>query len=316
MASFDNGGNRIATLGFLQGTSMASPHVAGVMALMRYLDPTITPAEIDALLAAGSLTTDLGASGFDTQYGYGLIDADKAAVVAMNRRGSPVPTPAGQVVAEPGALDFGSFQSSGLLRLIHSGSSSERVSSFTSLQAALTIRATGVDTSSGLGSYTLEVDRSKLALGAHFLTARFLLSSGRTLDVPVAVTKSAGSAGRAGGFGPLYVLLLDPDSGDVLEQTQASATAGGYTWRIGGVTAARVTVIAGTDLDNDGYICQRGEACGGFPLLEAVIDGQAVVVGSGRSDLDFQVAPLSGISAQSTSRSAAAPGLPRRPIRP
>lgn len=314
MASFDSTGRRIATLGFLQGTSMASPHVAGVMALMRYLDPTITPTDVDALLAAGSLTDDLGNSGFDTQYGHGLINADKAVLIALNRRGGPVPTPAGQVVAEPGALDFGSFQSTAVLRLAHSGSSSERVSSFASDHAALTLRATSVD-GNGLGSYSVEVNRAALANGSHFLTARFSLSSGRILNVPVAVTRSTSSGGRAGGFGPLYVLLLDPDSGDVLQQAVASYAAGSYTWRITGVTASRVSVIAGTDLDNDGYICQRGEACGGYPLLEAVIDGQAIAVGSGRSDLNFQVAPLSGISAQSTRRSTVGAGVPRESTR-
>ena len=48
-------------------------------------------------------------------------------------------------------------------------------------------------------------------------------------------------------------------------------------------------MIAGTDLDNDGYICQRGEACGGYPVLDAVLDGQQLQLTGNRSDLDFQV---------------------------
>ena len=48
------------TYAFYQGTSMATPHVSGVLALMRSVAPAITPPQIDALLAAGKLTQDLG----------------------------------------------------------------------------------------------------------------------------------------------------------------------------------------------------------------------------------------------------------------
>lgn len=319
MASFDSTGRRIATLGFLQGTSMASPHVAGVMALMRYLDPTITPAEVDALLADGRLTDDLGASGFDTQYGHGLINADKAVVAALSGAGTAPPTPAGQVVAEPGSLDFGSFQSTGRLTLAHNGSSSERVTGVTSSNpAVLTVARTASVDANGLGSYDLTVDRSSLPVGTAYLTLTVQLgSSGRgSFQVPVVIAKGAGGFSRARGFGPVYVLLQDPDDESYTLGTLAtfSELLGTYRWSVSGYQRSKVVVIAGTDLDNDGYICQRGEACGGYPLLEAVIDGQAIAVGSGRTDLNFQVAPLSGISAQSAGSKAA--GVQRRPNRP
>ena len=54
------------------GTSMASPHVAGVAALMIKAGYT-TPDSIRAAMQATAI--DLGAPGHDTWYGYGLIDA-------------------------------------------------------------------------------------------------------------------------------------------------------------------------------------------------------------------------------------------------
>ncbi len=76
---------RQPSFGPLQGTSMATPHVAGVLALMRYLHPGLTPAQLDSLLAQGALTDDLGATGRDTQYGWGLINARKAVDAAIER---------------------------------------------------------------------------------------------------------------------------------------------------------------------------------------------------------------------------------------
>jgi len=60
------------------GTSMASPHVAGAAALILAANPTWTNDQVRAQLR--STADDLGAAGWDPQYGYGLVDADEAAV--------------------------------------------------------------------------------------------------------------------------------------------------------------------------------------------------------------------------------------------
>ncbi len=58
------------------GTSMATPHVAGVMALLLSRNPELTPAEVDELLERTAL--DLGALGKDNDYGAGRVDAYEA----------------------------------------------------------------------------------------------------------------------------------------------------------------------------------------------------------------------------------------------
>ncbi len=52
------------------GTSMATPHAAAAVAMLRLLYPSKSPSEIEALLR--SHTTDLGQAGWDTYYGAGL----------------------------------------------------------------------------------------------------------------------------------------------------------------------------------------------------------------------------------------------------
>jgi serine protease len=59
IGTFDANGQRQPAFGGMQGTSMASPHVAGVMALMRYVNPQLTVAQVDTLLSttgAGGIT--------------------------------------------------------------------------------------------------------------------------------------------------------------------------------------------------------------------------------------------------------------------
>jgi serine protease AprX len=62
------------------GTSMATPHVAGVVALMLQADPGLTPAEAQEILTRTA--TDRGTEGFDNLWGWGLVDSVKATDVA------------------------------------------------------------------------------------------------------------------------------------------------------------------------------------------------------------------------------------------
>lgn len=58
---------------FFQGTSMATPHVSGVAALLISQGNTTTPDEVRAALQ--QTAEDKGAPGRDDTYGYGLVDA-------------------------------------------------------------------------------------------------------------------------------------------------------------------------------------------------------------------------------------------------
>jgi thermitase len=61
---------------FLSGTSMASPHVAGVAALVWSRFPNMTRDQVRAQLQYSA--EDLGEPGFDVYYGFGRIDARRA----------------------------------------------------------------------------------------------------------------------------------------------------------------------------------------------------------------------------------------------
>ncbi|HSE18108.1 MAG TPA: Ig-like domain-containing protein [Pyrinomonadaceae bacterium] len=62
------------------GTSMASPHVAGVAALIRAQHPEFSPEQVRQVLRSGA--NDIGATGFDTQFGYGRLNASGSVTIA------------------------------------------------------------------------------------------------------------------------------------------------------------------------------------------------------------------------------------------
>lgn len=93
---------------FMSGTSMASPHVAGVAALLLGEDSTLSPAEVRHYLE--TTARDRGATGWDSLFGWGVLDARAAlnALVGVSptptvtaSTPTPSPTVAPSATAEP-----------------------------------------------------------------------------------------------------------------------------------------------------------------------------------------------------------------------
>ena len=66
----------------MSGTSMATPHVAGVVALMLQANPELSVADIEMILKNTSV--DQGDAGMDNTYGQGRVDAFAAVSTALN----------------------------------------------------------------------------------------------------------------------------------------------------------------------------------------------------------------------------------------
>jgi len=91
-STYKDGGYRI-----MSGTSMATPFVAGLVALMRQYNPDATVEQIKSALIAA--TIDLGPSGEDNSYGYGLIDASRLLDYMPTLTVSPVQILSSEIIA-------------------------------------------------------------------------------------------------------------------------------------------------------------------------------------------------------------------------
>ncbi|MFO1467941.1 MAG: S8 family serine peptidase [Steroidobacteraceae bacterium] len=83
------------------GTSLASPVVAGVAALMFGANPALTPAAATELLEGTSV--DLGNAGYDTDFGYGRVDALAAVTAAIDYQPPLDTKPPTVVITAPGS---------------------------------------------------------------------------------------------------------------------------------------------------------------------------------------------------------------------
>ena len=81
---------------YFDGTSMATPHVSGVAALVWSANSGATAAQVRQALS--STAEDLGATGRDNSYGYGLVNAQAAvdAITGVEPPPPPPPPPPGE----------------------------------------------------------------------------------------------------------------------------------------------------------------------------------------------------------------------------
>jgi serine protease len=274
---------------------MATPHVAGVLALMKSVNPALDAADFDRLLAAGALTDDLGPPGRDDGYGHGLINARRAIDAALNEAGD-TSTVGPRLAASTTALSFGSAGTRLGFTLRNSGGGELTDVSVSTLQDWILVMPATAD-AAGLGEYEVTVDRSGLSPGVYegTIAARSAANS-----VSIRVLLSVADALESE-LGQIYLLLVDTARDQPVAQALAERDGDAYRFSFGTVAASNYQIYAGTDLDNDLLICDPGEACGAYLTIDQPL---TVEIDRDRSDLDFAIEyliALPGVASQDAS---------------
>ena len=204
------------------GTSFATPLVAGVAALMRSKDPTITPEEAKTILI--ETATDLGTGGEDNTFGHGIVDAE-AALARVERPTQPLARlvgyrPAG--AAPAGKLGIAGIEDALVLR---PGQSVDLVPLLSNHGPALPA-STGVLSSSTVG---VTVTRASVPLAAAVTGEFFGPTGGESFGVEIAPTIAPGSdisltlAVQGAAVGPFRMVVK---AGDPVEGTFATHDVG------------------------------------------------------------------------------------------
>lgn len=244
---------------YYQGTSMAAPHVAGVIALMKayhalFAAPgdKLTPEEIDSLIrgtAAGIDSITSYPLGYrENQLGFGVIDAYKAVVAAGALAGHTAGLSA-DLFLEPSELQFGLTTNSLTAGIENTG-----------LQALTNLNVTPYPEtwlSHVLSGHVLivTVDRTALAQGDYQagITVDSDNGGSETLIVKIKVNSN---------LGMIYVGAINARG--KLAMLGASAPPL-YHYHFYPLRVGDYLIVAGTDLDNDGFIGDDGEFFGAYP---------------------------------------------------
>ncbi|UCD27335.1 MAG: S8 family serine peptidase, partial [Planctomycetota bacterium] len=279
----DTSGSILFTYCFFQGTSMASPHMAGVVALMKAANPALTPADLDTLLIGELITEDLGDPGRDDQFGYGLIDAFKA----IGEASGSIPA---ILVPNPSSINFGTSATTRILDLTN-GSSSDtiQITDATASESWVTVTPAAALPNdlnpSDIASFIVDVHRTGLADGVYDAEIT-ITSDAFNNPLTVSVSMQVGTPFLGGNAGFHYVLLSDPDTLQTLYQVEVgyNQATGVYAYTFTGVRLGTYQIFAGTDSDNDFWLGDDGEAFGAYQTVD---QPTSITVSGNLSGLDF-----------------------------
>lgn len=312
----DSSGSRQPSFSFYQGTSMATPHMAGVLALMRAVYPALSPNDVDGLLSTGAITTDLGAIGRDDYFGHGLIDTLKAVQAAQTLANSGVlPTPPAIIEVSPAQITFG-LASNATVTLSNRGGGTPSVTTITSDSSWLSATPSIVD-AEGMGDYAIAINRSGLSSASSTYQGKVTFEFSEGSAVVLQVSMIIGVVDSTGSVGSLYILLIDAQNPAIIHGQAIPVPQGNgeFTYQFDNVLPGEYHIIGGSDIDNDIYICQMAEVCGGYPTANNLAPISATNIDITGLDFVADILVSFGTSTLSSDDGAAkAKGYRRLPV--
>lgn len=275
---------------YYQGTSMATPVVSGVIALMKSVYPQLTPDLFDALLASGEITADKGIIDRDDLYGYGSIDALKA-VQAASELASGRQVAA--LVPSQSTLNFDEFIDSQVLSVRSVGNTLIDVASVSASEPWISLEPTTISDNASAG-WVVRTQAESLEAGVQQGIIEVVASNGQRLTVIVNLRLGTGDGPGDAGF--IYVYLLDAQQDRVWDRLDVNSENGLYAYEFNNVPAGDYYIMAGSDIDNDSYLCMEAESCGSYPSRNQI---EKIEVDQNQSGIDFTVGIFEQIFLQS-----------------
>ena len=258
------------------GTSVSAPLVAGTAALLRSLDPAVSPEQVRAYLHRSAL--DIGAVGRDDASGHGVLQVHRALALLLDDAGTP-PVLADALRVMSQSVAFDGFVGTRDVGLWNDGT------------GRLTLDSVDVETDDANPWLSATLEDTEGSGPISHRTLRIVVDG--TVIPPTPATRFSGVVRILGGptgavLTHVRVTLLGNDplrlgaamrvalTNTVNAVPVRSARAlpdQGYRFWFRSMPSGAYRLIGGEDRDRDGQVCEFGDVCGwyGGPTIDDAI---------------------------------------------
>lgn len=295
------------TYTYMQGTSMAAPHVAGVIALMKSIEPNLDRATaLAALRASATPLSDAACHGYGASRtltsidcGAGLIDAFKAITYVD---AGEIPDPVGAALTfTPSALEFGADTVRMDFQLTNIGGSplDWELSTYQEagdnpgemLEGAFIIPDGSPNSGTLAGgasvSTAIVIDRSKLTAAGNYQIHLVFEIDGGVDEQLLLMRFSKTTTTKPTLSGPMLVVAyVENEFGELI--TSGQQTSSGVITDFSFEVLAGSNQVAAWSDENDNGLVDEGDFFGSYPISVNVPPGVEV------KDLAITVAPVVG----------------------
>ncbi|MCK5944230.1 MAG: S8 family serine peptidase, partial [Planctomycetes bacterium] len=273
---------------FLNGTSMASPHVAGVAALVMAANPNLSAAEVRQILIGNA------DGGLGLPNGGRLVDAFAAVQAASSGGGAPPSAPV--LAADQTVVDFGAegTQQSVLLENLGTGNLTFVDGAANPPVTWLSGDVFEVLANNGIDGDRLDLtaDRTGLPNGVEQTVVTLNYTDGNNpVSIDVTVRLQVGQSTTSADT--VFVLLVDPVTLETRYQTQTDGSSN-FGFSFPEIEPGIYLLVAGTDRDNDDFLGDEGELFGAYPDLDRPIAVE-LLTGETLSTVEFGLQELATV---------------------
>ena len=247
-----------------QGTSMASPHVAGAIAVLYGLKPDWTTVQMDAFINGGYLTDDIGPAGRADEYGLGMLNLSKAFTALID--GGLDFTYA---TITPGSLNFGYTDTERTITVNKIGDGDLSVTQIVPDNSSLaSVSAVDVD-ASGFGTYRVTLTRGDVPDGSYQSSITATISDETTTNITF--TYAIGEERQRPDIGFTYLLLIN-DDGESVGGWYIDLRPEGVSFEVNDIGIDSYYWLFSTEIDGDGYVGGYGEIMETYPEISSNAD--------------------------------------------